>query len=357
MHPRALASTLLIALAPLLASTATADTGRPAWQEPLLERLQAIAERQDGELGVYVKDLHSNLAVTLRADERWYMASGIKVPVAIAVLRGVERGDWQLDTRLPLAANDFVDGAGSTNQHGPGERLSVRFLLEQMIIYSDNTATDRLIRLAGLDTVNALVRELVPEGFEPITTLGDVRRHIYGELHPRAAKLGGRDLLRLRQARKDDERLARLATLLDVPRSALAPISLNAAYANYYRSNLNAATLSAYGELLERLASGQALGKAQTDYLLEVMGRVKTGRQRIVAGLPKDARFAHKTGTQRARICDSGLIEAAARGAVEPVLVVACVQGQPSLAKAERSLRQVGEALTASGVLTRDALN
>ncbi|OLU34206.1 serine hydrolase [Pseudomonas sp. PA15(2017)] len=357
MRSRLFASTLFVALAAAPAGPATAETARPDWQEPLLERLQATAARQDGELGVYVKDLHSNLAVTLQAERLWYMASGIKVPVAIAVLRGVERGDWQLDTRLPLAANDFVDGAGSTNQYGPGERLSVRFLLEQMIIYSDNTATDRLIRLVGLDAVNGLVRELVPEGFEPITTLGDVRRHIYGEFHPGAAKLGGRDLLRLRQARQDGERLNRLAELLGVPRSALAPISLGNAYAAYYSSNLNAATLSAYGELLERLAEGQALGQAQTAYLLEVMGRVKTGSKRIIAGLPKNTHFAHKTGTQRARICDSGLIRTPERGAAEAVLVVACVEGELSLAKAERTLRQVGEALSASGVLTRDALN
>jgi len=357
MRCQLLASFLLVALGAMLAGTATADTRRPDWQEPLLERLQAIAAKQDGELGVYVKDLHSNLAVTLQAERLWYMASGIKVPVAIAVLRGVERGDWGLDTRLGLVANDFVDGAGSTNQYGPGERLSVRFLLEQMIIYSDNTATDRLIRLVGLDALNGLVRELVPEGFEPITTLGDVRRHIYAELHPAAAQLGGRDLLRLRQARQEDARLDRLASLLGVPRSALAPISLGEAYAAYYRSNLNAATLLAYGELLERLATGQALGNEQTAYLLSVMGRVKTGTQRLVAGLPKDARFAHKTGTQRARICDSGLIQTPERGTAEPVLIVACVQGETSLVKAERALRQVGEALTASGVLTRDALN
>lgn len=356
MHHRPLLYPALVTLA-LLTSPASADGQRPGWQEPLLERLQTVAAKQDGELGVYVKDLHSNLAVTLHAEELWYMASGIKVPVAIAVLRGVERGDWNLDSRLTLAADDFVDGAGSTNQYGPGERLSVGFLLEQMIIYSDNTATDRLIRLAGLDAVNVLVGELVSEGFEPITTLGDVRRHIYRELHPSAEHLGGRDLLRLRQARKDGERLDRLASLLGVPRKELAPISLGTAYANYYRSNLNAARLSAYGELLERLADGQALGAEQTRYLLGVMGRVKTGSKRIVAGLPDDARFAHKTGTQRERICDSGLIEMPARGSAQPVLIVACVQGEPSLAKAERSLRQVGEALTASGVLQRDALN
>jgi len=356
MFHRSLVRPLIIALA-LLSAAAQADATRPGWQEPLLARLQSIAAKQDGELGVYVKDLHSNLAVTLHAEELWYMASGIKVPVAITVLRGVERGDWNLDTRLTLAADDFVDGAGSTNQYGPGAQVSVRALLEQMIIYSDNTATDRLIRLVGIDAVNELVGELVPEGFEPITSLADVRRHIYRHLHPAAEQLGGRDLIRLRQARQDNERLDKLASLLHVPRAQLAPISLNTAYTRYYSSNLNAARLTAFGKLLERLAYGEALGAEQTDYLLGVMSRVKTGSKRIIAGLPKDARYAHKTGTQRARICDSGLIETSLRGTAEPVLVVACVRGELSLAKAERTLRQVGEALNESGVLQREALN
>lgn len=341
----------------LLTSTVAAQASLPDWQEPLLKRLQTVAAGQDSELGVYVKDLDSNLVVALHAEELWYMASGTKVPVAISVLRGVERGDWSLETRLTLAADDYVDGAGSTNQHGPGTQLSVRYLLEQMIIYSDNTATDRLIRLVGLDAVNGLVAELVPQGFQPITSLADVRRHIYGELHPAAQRLGGTDLLRLKQAKRDSERLDRLASLLAVPRDALAPIDLNTAYARYYSSGLNAARLSAYGELLERLARGEALGAQQTDYLLDVMRHVKTGSKRIIAGLPKEARFAHKTGTQRARLCDSGLIETPARAAAPPVLVVACVRGEPSLAKAERSLRLVGEALADSGVLQRDALN
>ena len=77
--------------------------------------------------------------------------------------------------------------------HAPGKALSVRYLLDQMLIHSDNTASDMLIRLVGIEQVNAVTRELVPEGFGPITTLADVRRLIYGELHPAARTLSGKD--------------------------------------------------------------------------------------------------------------------------------------------------------------------
>ncbi len=89
----------------------------------------------------------------------------VKVPVAIAVLRGVERGDFTLDTPVTLRASDYVDGAGSTNRKPVGAAVRIRALLEQMIIHSDNTASDMLIDLVGIAEVNAVVESLVPGAF------------------------------------------------------------------------------------------------------------------------------------------------------------------------------------------------
>ena len=43
----------------------------------------------------------------------------------------------------------------------------------------------------------------MPEGFGPITTLADVRRLIYGELHPAARTLSGKDFLALKRQPND----------------------------------------------------------------------------------------------------------------------------------------------------------
>ena len=83
----------------------------------------------------------------------------VKVPVALAVMHAVDRGEVSLDTRVTLRAADFVDGAGTTNSMAPGTALSVRHLLEQMIIYSDNTASDMLIELAVETPVNLTSRQ------------------------------------------------------------------------------------------------------------------------------------------------------------------------------------------------------
>ena len=339
---------LLLSL--LVPGTGWAGHTPPAWPAALEQRLIAVDAAYPGELGVYVKDLSSGASLSFRGDESWYLASGIKVPVAIALLRGIERGDWALDDLLQLEAGDYVDGAGQTNWHPAGSRLSIRFLLEQMLIHSDNTASDRLIRLVGIDSVNAVARELAPEGLGPITTLADVRRHAYSVFHDGAFALSGEDFFALRNMRDERKRIEVLAKLLQVPAADFPAIDVAAAFESYYATNLNGGRLSAFAQLLEALVQGRALTAESTDYLLGVLLRVETGQRRIKAGLPASTRFAHKTGTQVARSCDLGVAITEGEDGPRHLVVAACTRGTRLLSQSERALRGVGEALEASGV-------
>jgi beta-lactamase class A len=315
---------------------------RPAWVLQLETDLRAIPVRPGVHLGVHVHDLASHAVAGLRDEERWYLASLVKLPVAIAVLRGVQENRFQLDTPLRLRADDRVDGAGHTNAQPVAAPLTVRYLLEQMMSFSDNTASDMLIALVGLDAVNATVDALVPGAFDPITTLADVRRAIYGQLTPQAARLRGSDLLRLHAQPDDAARLRLLARLLDIAPAEFRVRTLDAAYAAYYRAGLNTAPLEAYGRLLVALVEGRALDAQRTAWLLALMERTHTGAQRIKAGLPAEVVFAHKTGTQRARTCDAGIVRPAASTHAAGLVVVACVRGEKSLPHAEAALREVG---------------
>ncbi len=132
------------------------------WTTALDRRVRAIDARLGtGEIGVHVQRLDGGAQYGFRANEVWYLASGVKVPIAIAVLREIEQGWLTLDTQVTLRADDFVDGAGGTNAHRAGDRLAIAWLLEQMIVHSDNTASDVLIRTVGLGQVNAVASELI----------------------------------------------------------------------------------------------------------------------------------------------------------------------------------------------------
>jgi beta-lactamase class A len=321
------------------------------WARSLHSAVSGIDASLQGELGVFVLDVYSGEWFGWRAEETWYMASVVKIPIAVQVLRDIQAGLLDFSTRIELLPDDFVDGAGQTNWHPPGARLRVDFLLEQMLIASDNTASDVLIRTVGLPRVNAVAHELVAGQGGEITTLADVRRHAYSGFHPEARQLRSQDLLAIRQAGFGDPRIDRLSQAIGVPRSEFLEHDLDRVFEAFYETELNAAPISAYGRMLAAIAQGDALDEAHTRWLLDTMGRVTTGERRIKAGLPREYLFQHKTGTQHRRACDMGVVTRRDRGPEPAVVVAACTRHVGPLAESERAFRQLGEALAASGLL------
>lgn len=308
---------------------------------PLESRLAGLEAGFPGELGVHVRELGSGRTRGWRDEEPWYLASLVKVPVAIELMARVESGELSLDDRLTLAESDYVDGAGPTNWAPPGTRLSLEALLEAMLTVSDNTATDMLIRHLGLAAINARAQALVPEGLGPITTLVDVRRQVYAQLHYQAFALRGLDFIELQKRDSDHARLDWLSRRLGVPRSAWRLPSLDAAFDAYYGGALNSGRLDGFAELLAALAEGRALDPEATERLLRVMARTRSGERRLKAGFGPAIAFAHKTGTQRRRACDAGIADTGE----QRLVVVACVRGVAEVALAERALRDVGRVL------------
>ncbi|BBI53465.1 hypothetical protein HORIV_58860 [Vreelandella olivaria] len=239
------------------------------WQGDLTARLQAIEGVFEGELGVYVQNLASGEAYSWRADDPWYLASLIKIPVAAQVLAERQAGTLTLDERLTLAQSDFVDGASPTNWHDPGTPISIRYLMEQMITVSDNTATDMLIDRVGLEAVNQRARTMIaasggnPDDIGPISKLVGVRQGVYGELHPDARALGGMDFIALRQ-HPVSQRGQALARALGVNVNTFTQPDYDHAFDAYEATGENVGTLRAYGDLLASLRPVQQ-GRAMED--------------------------------------------------------------------------------------------
>jgi beta-lactamase class A len=345
--------TLILTL-PLLACATepirkVAVPDKSPWQEFMLTHLKSLDKESD--IGVYMKNVNTGKEVSFHGDSVWYMASAIKVPVAVTVLKEVDAGNLALETKVEVLDSDYIDGAGELNYIKPGSQVSVRMLLDQSLTFSDNTATDILIRLVGLEKVNALVNGLVPQAFKPITTLAEVRRQVFSELHPGARDLSNMDFIRIWVVKDEQERLDRFAKLLKVKRSDLKFDNLDAAYSAYYAKQLNSATLHGYAALLEKLLHGSVLKDGSRKFLFDVLERIETGKDRIKAGLPKSYIFAHKTGTQFKRICDMGVMTNGTPGS-DRIVVVACVRGM----KSEDSnvyLKKIGQIISESGVLAK----
>ena len=113
--------------------------------------LERIARLGGGQVGVHALHLESGRQVSFNPQVRFPMASTVKVAIAVQLLTKIERGELALTTMVDLQPSDLHPGSGTISSllAKPGVQLSIENLLELMMVISDNSATDILLRLAG----------------------------------------------------------------------------------------------------------------------------------------------------------------------------------------------------------------
>lgn len=316
----------------------------------LTAAIRAVDASTPGTLGLYIKRLDSGAEFGYQAARKWYLASLVKVPLAVAVLQAVEDKQLALQDSLVLQEADFVDGSGDMLFEKPGTRHSIANLLEQSLEHSDSTATDMLMRRLGVEEFNQRIRKsIVKEDLGPFTTILQVRYDAYGELHANAQKLSNMDYVEIRSADDYDARVAVFQRKLKLAAKDLATTDLEEAFDRYYQRDLNKGTLPAVGQLLERLVRGELLNKDHTALLLDHMEKVTTGDKRLEAGLPDAIPFAQKTGTQINRACNIGVTYP--RRLEQAMVIVACAEDFGEIETAEAIFKKVAEAVVKEGWL------
>lgn len=120
----------------------------------VLEEVRRLAAGFSGTLGLWARSLDTGEVVEWQATEVFPAASTIKLPILYEVFRQVDGGRLRLTDTRTLAADDQVGGSGILKDLTPGIALTIKDLTTLMIVVSDNTATNMLIDLVGLDAVN-----------------------------------------------------------------------------------------------------------------------------------------------------------------------------------------------------------
>jgi beta-lactamase class A len=126
----------------------------------LQKLLDAEIGRFPGRAGIWVKHLTTGEEAGVRADEAFNSASVIKIPVLVLAFQLAEKQKLSLAERITINAADFRGGSGIFRFNDPGLQPTLRDVLLQMIITSDNTATDLAIaKVGGVAPVNAWLRD------------------------------------------------------------------------------------------------------------------------------------------------------------------------------------------------------
>lgn len=194
---------------------------------------ELIGNRSD--VGIAALDLATGESIAVKGNTPFPMASTMKVAVAALYLAQVDHGRRSLD--------DTINGQ------------SARGLINRMMIYSDNRATDILLKdLGGPKVLDAWLRQHDVQGMRV-----------------------DRNIAQLLAAKRD---------LWD-RRDSSTPLAMV--------------------DLLSKLYKAELIKPESRNYLLDVMARCQTGRNRMKALLPRGI-VEHKTGTLNGYASDVGFI-------------------------------------------------
>ncbi len=119
----------------------------------VLESIRAEMEGLKGNLGFYYKNLSTGFEYGVGEDGVYQAASVIKLPLYLHICNKCAAGELSMDDRIVTELSDKVPSCGALNMFTGAVETDIRTLCRLMICISDNTATNRLLRLCGLADV------------------------------------------------------------------------------------------------------------------------------------------------------------------------------------------------------------
>jgi beta-lactamase class A len=225
--------------------------------------LQIRKDHDLEELGISFWDAQTTIQWSYNADHYFHAASTMKLAVLLGVFRQVDRGELALDApvhvrnRFTSIVNQepFMLDLGSDadpDVYGHlGKTLTIRELAYWMITKSSNLATNLLVDVVGIETIQHALDELAIDGVRFLRGVED---------------------------------------------QAAFEAGLN-----------NEVTANGLLKILRVIADGKAYSEEASHEMLTIM-LDQQYRSGIPAGLPKAARVAHKTGNISTVHHDAGIV-------------------------------------------------
>ena len=282
----------------------------------LKDKIIEITHGLEGTIGIAVKHLQTGEEVLVEGDTLFPTASVFKLPLLVELYRQVEEGYISLDQRLVMTEEARVPGSGILRELSPGLEMKVRDYVTLMMMLSDNTATDMLLDLVGIENVDKNLRRMGFDKTRVVASCGDMLFDLAG--------LG--DL-------KPEERSLRVY----MERRKFNPNSKSLGV-----ENNDVTTPKEMMRLLEEIFSGKVLSRGSCDAILETMKKCQTGSNRIPKYLPREkVEMARKTGSLSGIVNDVGVIYLREKG--EQYILCAFTMGLAKSSEGEEAIAKVSK--------------
>lgn len=113
-----------------------------------------------GKIGFYYENLVDGETLSYNADEGFLAASVIKIPIFMCAAKQVSEGKLSWDQKVLVKDEDKKPSCGALLSLSGDLEVDVDSLCKLMITLSDNTATNMMIRTAGLDNIQSWLEEM-----------------------------------------------------------------------------------------------------------------------------------------------------------------------------------------------------
>ncbi len=323
---------LLISTLLAISGSASAQTSSRTTSDAALQRLEReiarLAKVGGGVVGVTAIHLETGRRVSLSGSDRFPMASTFKVPIAVQLLTRVDAGEVKLDQMIEIKQSDLHPGSGTLSElfNKGGIALSVRNLMELMLLISDNSATDVLLRVAGgAEAVTSRMRQLGIEGINV----------------NRSTALLIADWIGATNLPPEDKWSP---ATFDMAFEMVKPEDQKAAAKRFDLDARDTSTPDGMAALLERIYRKDLLKEKSADLLLDIMKRCRTGQARLKGLLPAGTEVAHKTGTIGGSTNDVGIMTLP-DNAGHVAIAVFVKSSEKEISARERAIAEIARAI------------
>lgn len=132
--------------------------------QSLRNELMAFGEEHPN-VSIYFEYLNTGANISVNRDESFWPASLLKIPMAMAVARRVDRGLWKWDDKLMILDADKSASYGTLYRSPAGTTMTIQELLKEMLVHSDNTAYYVFLRNLGTAELESMYERL---GFQDL---------------------------------------------------------------------------------------------------------------------------------------------------------------------------------------------
>lgn len=127
---------------------------------PLENDIRKYISRFKGKYGIYYLSLKDGSSFGINSMDEYIAASTVKIPINLYLFKKIKEGAIDPEKKITYLEEDYEGGTGRLQREKVGSKYSIRMLSKYSIIYSDNVATNMLLRLLGRAEVKDFMREL-----------------------------------------------------------------------------------------------------------------------------------------------------------------------------------------------------